>query len=184
MNPAAPDCTYPSQTGTAPVAASATPPPTTRSALACSVSSLSSVRGQIHQSSDLLTSWKLTHLQLLLVLTRHIQNLLHVFLETELLQRLLDVIARYSLLRFLLGDVVGFGGYEGYEFDAAFDQEVAGIFGECEAGAGGEDLGYDLLDRCCVISFRVSVLFTQVCGESNESTLRYKRSRTSRDSPQ
>lgn len=44
MNPTAPDYTCPSQTGTAPVAASATLPRTTRSARACSVSSPASIR--------------------------------------------------------------------------------------------------------------------------------------------
>jgi hypothetical protein len=84
------------------------------------------------------------------VLTRHIQYFLHVFPEPELLQRLFHVVARYGFLRFLLGDVVGFGRYECDELDAAFDQEIPGVFGECEAGAGGEDLGYDLLDCCCI----------------------------------
>ena len=39
----------------------------------------------------------------------------------------------YRLLRFLLRYLVGFGGDECDEFNAAVDQEVAGIFTEREA---------------------------------------------------
>jgi hypothetical protein len=56
------------------------------------------------------------------------------------------MLAGNCLLGLLLGDVVGFGGDEGYKFDAAFYEEVAGIFPEGEAGRGREDLGDDLAD--------------------------------------
>ena len=44
------------------------------------------------------------------------------------------MLCRYRLFAFFLGDLVGFGRYEGYELDGAVDQEVAGIFAEGEAG--------------------------------------------------
>jgi hypothetical protein len=55
--------------------------------------------------------------------------------------------ARNGLLRFLLADIVGFGGDQGDKFDTTFDQEVSRIFGERLPRGGGKDFGYDLLDR-------------------------------------
>ena len=57
------------------------------------------------------------------------------------------MVAGNRLLGLLLGDLVGLGGDEGDELDAALYEEVAGLFGEDAAARGGEDLGDDLLDR-------------------------------------
>ena len=53
---------------------------------------------------------------------------------------------RDRLFGFFFCDLVGFGGDEGDEFDAALDEEVAGVFGEGDTRGGGEDLGYYFLD--------------------------------------
>jgi len=59
------------------------------------------------------------------------------------------MLRRYRLLAFLLGDLVGFGGDEGYELNGAVDEEVAGVFTEGETRFVAEDFGDDLLDRGC-----------------------------------
>jgi hypothetical protein len=69
-----------------------------------------------------------TYLLLLLVILRDIKDRGHVVAEAELLQRSLDVLASYCLLRVLLGNLVGFGGNECDELNAAFNQEVARVF--------------------------------------------------------
>jgi hypothetical protein len=54
----------------------------------------------------------------------------------------------------LFGDFVGFGGDEGDEFDAAFDQQVARVFGKRHARLAGEDILDNLLDsRWGVLAF-------------------------------
>ena len=72
---------------------------------------------------------------------------MYVLREPQLSECLVDVVGRYSLLGFFLGNLVGFGGDEGDEFDAAVDEQVACVPGEGDAG-GGEDFGYDFLDGC------------------------------------
>ena len=57
-------------------------------------------------------------------------------------------------LGFALGDVVGFRGYEGDEFDAAVYEEVAGVFAEGDGlvgGGGVEDFIDYLLDGGCIV---------------------------------
>ena len=66
----------------------------------------------------------------LLVLLRRLQDGGHVITKTQLLQRLGDVVARDGLLGLLLGDLVGLGGDEGDELDAALYEQVAGFLGE------------------------------------------------------
>lgn len=56
------------------------------------------------------------------------------------------MLAGYGLLRLLFGNLVGFGGYQGDELDAAFDQQVARIFGKSNSVVVGKDLIDDLLD--------------------------------------
>ena len=63
------------------------------------------------------------------------------------------MLGRDRLLRLALCDVVGFGGDERDEFDAAVDEEVAGVAGEGDGGfrrggggGRGEDFGNYLLD--------------------------------------
>lgn len=85
----------------------------------------------------------------LLVLLRRLQHGGHVVGEAELLQRLGDVVAGDGLLGLLLGDLVGLGGDEGDKLNAALYEEVAGLLSEDAARGGGQDLGYDLLNRCC-----------------------------------
>ena len=58
---------------------------------------------------------------------------------------------RDRLFGLALRDLVGFGGDEGDELDAAVDEQVAGVSREGDAGfgiVGGEDLGDDFLDGC------------------------------------
>lgn len=88
-----------------------------------------------------------SHLLLLLVLRRGLQDGRDVLGETELLQRLGDVIAGDGLLGLLLGDLVRLGRDERDELDAALDQQVPCLLGERDAVGGREDLGDDLLDR-------------------------------------
>ena len=59
-----------------------------------------------------------------------------VVAETEITKGALDMFAGDSLLGFLFADVVGLGGDQGDEFDAAFHEQIAGIFGEGLAGRG------------------------------------------------
>ena len=57
------------------------------------------------------------------------------------------------LLRFALCYLVGFGGYQGDEFDAAVYEQISGISGEGNAGfvfIRGEDFCDDFLHGCCV----------------------------------
>lgn len=58
-------------------------------------------------------------------------------------------------LGFFFADVIGFGGNQGDELDAAFHEQVASIFGEGLAGRGRQDLSDDLLDRRCY-NFRLA----------------------------
>lgn len=60
----------------------------------------------------------------------HGQYFGNVITETEITKRFLDVLAGDGLLCFLLADVVGFGGNQGDELDAAFHKEVPRVFGE------------------------------------------------------
>ena len=61
------------------------------------------------------------------------------------------MLRRDGLLGLALRNLVGFGGDEGDEFDAAVYEEVAGVAREGDAGfgiVGGEDFGDDFLDGC------------------------------------
>ena len=63
-----------------------------------------------------------THLLLFLVVCSYLEDGGDVGAEVEFLERLLDVLAGYRLLGVLFGDLVGLGGDESDELDAAFDQ--------------------------------------------------------------
>jgi hypothetical protein len=82
------------------------------------------------------------------MLTSNLHNILHILAKSKLFKRLRNMLTSNSFLAFFFGDLVGFGGDEGYEFDAAFDEQVAGVFSEGETGGGGQDFGYDFLDGC------------------------------------
>lgn len=71
-----------------------------------------------------------TYLQLFFMLLRDSKDVGNVVAETEITEGALDMFAGDSLLGFLFADVVGFGGDQGDEFDTAFHEEIAGIFGE------------------------------------------------------
>ena len=61
------------------------------------------------------------------------------------------MLCRNGLLGFTLGYLVGFGGDQGDEFDAAVDEQISGISCEADAGfrvVGCEDFGDDFLDSC------------------------------------
>jgi len=64
----------------------------------------------------------------LLVVGCYLQNGRYIFAKVKVFQRGLNMFARYCFLRILFRNLVGFGGYEGDEFDTAFDQEVARVF--------------------------------------------------------
>jgi hypothetical protein len=87
-----------------------------------------------------------TYLLLLLVVLRDFEDGWNVVTKIEFFQRSLDVFARYGLFGVFLGDLVGLGGDEGDELNAAFYQEVARIFGKCHARLAGKDVLDDLLD--------------------------------------
>lgn len=55
------------------------------------------------------------------------------------------MVRRNGLLCLFFCYLVGFGGYEGDEFNTAVDEKVARISCEGDAG-GGEDFDYNLLD--------------------------------------
>ena len=77
--------------------------------------------------------------------SKHVRDVVH---EPELAQRLLDVFCGDGLLGLFLRYLVCFGRDERDELDAALDEQVAGVFGEGLACAGGEDFGDDFLDGC------------------------------------
>jgi hypothetical protein len=77
------------------------------------------------------------YLQLLFMLLCNGHYFLHILRKAQLSQRFIDVFRSDGLFRFALGDLVRFGGYQGDELDATFDEQVAGFFGECCAGADG-----------------------------------------------
>lgn len=62
------------------------------------------------------------------------------------------MLRRDGLLGLALRYLVGFGGYEGDEFDTAVDEQVPGISGEGDARFSGiirgEDFGNNLLHGC------------------------------------
>lgn len=89
-----------------------------------------------------------TDLLHLLVLLRGLEDGGDVVGGAELLEGLCDVVAGDCLLGLLLGDLVGLGGDEGDELDAALDEQVPGVLGEGDAGRGRQDLGDYLLDGC------------------------------------
>lgn len=69
------------------------------------------------------------------------------------------MLRRDGLLRFTLSDLVGFGGYQGDEFDAAVNEQISGISRERDAGFGvvcSEDFCDDLLHSCCEDGMLVS----------------------------
>lgn len=84
------------------------------------------------------------------------------------------MIARYRFLRLFLRNLICFRGNKRDELDAAFDQEVACIFGEGDAGIVGEDLVDDLLDGRCAVAlvnnFRI-LIDAQVPLGSDKSSL-------------
>ena len=59
--------------------------------------------------------------------SKHIR---YIVAEPKIRKRLFDMLARYRFLCFLLTDFVGLGGDESDELDAAFDKEVARVFGK------------------------------------------------------
>jgi len=69
----------------------------------------------------------------------------HVVAKVEFLERCFDVLACNRLLRVLFGNLVGFGRDEGDELDAAFNQEIARVFGKSHAGLAGQDILDNLL---------------------------------------
>ena len=84
---------------------------------------------------------------MLLVFLCHLLNLINVLLEAEVLESLDDVFCRNRLFCLFFGDLVGLRGDERDEFDAAFDEEVAGVLSEGKVV--GEDFLNYLLDRRC-----------------------------------
>jgi hypothetical protein len=62
-----------------------------------------------------------THLQLFLVLTRHLHNILHILSETQLFQGLRDMLTRNRLFALLFRYLVCLARDERDELDAAFD---------------------------------------------------------------
>lgn len=85
------------------------------------------------------------YLLLLLVVLRDLENSGHVFAKVELLERCFDVLAGYCLLRVLFGNLIGFGGDECDEFDAAFYEKVSGVLRKGHARFSSEDILDDLL---------------------------------------
>ena len=62
------------------------------------------------------------------------------------------MLRRDGFLGFALSYIVGFGGYEGDEFDAAVYEQISGISREGNAGFGivcGKDFCDDFLHSCC-----------------------------------
>lgn len=135
--------------------------PALRELVAPLLASLVTVSTHI-QSNKKKRKQRQTYLLRLLMLRRRLQHGRHVVRKAQLLQRLGDVVAGDGLLGLLLGDLVGLGGDEGDELDAALYEEVAGLLGEDAATRGGEDLGDDLLDRRWGV---VSIVTGRVFGE-------------------
>lgn len=75
------------------------------------------------------------------------KDILNVIAESEITQSPLHMLTGDSLLRFLLADIVGLGGDQSDELNAAFHEEVARVFGEGLPGGRREDLCDDFLDR-------------------------------------
>ena len=75
-----------------------------------------------------------TYLQLLFVFLCDSKDIGNVVAETEITEGALDMFAGDGLLGFLFTDIVGFGGDQSDEFNAAFHEEIASVFGECLAG--------------------------------------------------
>lgn len=88
------------------------------------------------------------HLLLLLVFGGGLEDGGNVVGEAERLEGLGDVVAGDGLLGLLLGNLVGLGRDKCDKLDAAFYEQVTSFFGKGDAVGGGQDLGYDLLDRC------------------------------------
>jgi len=82
---------------------------------------------------------------LLLVVLGDLEDGGHVVAKVEFLERCFDVLACNRLLRVLFGNLVGFGRDEGDELDAAFNQEIARVFGKSHAGLAGQDILDNLL---------------------------------------
>ena len=115
------------------------------------------------------------YLLLLLVVVGHLENGGHVVAKVELLEGGLDVLAGYRLLGVLFGNLVGLGGDEGDELDAAFNEQVARVFGKRHAGLAGEDVLDNLLHRGWAA--RVSTgLGGRVCGRAQHSPFGSDRS--------
>ena len=79
------------------------------------------------------------YLDLFLLLSSCCKYLFHVLWEAEVPQSLLDVLYGYRLLRFFLGYIIRFRGNQGYEFDAAVDEQVAGVAGKGNVWRRTED---------------------------------------------
>lgn len=94
-----------------------------------------------------------THRLCLLKLRRYFQEIRHIVAEAQLLERLGDVLARYRLLGVLFCNFVCLAADHGDEFDTAFDEQVAAVFGKRHAfirrrsGRWRQDLADDFLDR-------------------------------------
>jgi len=81
-----------------------------------------------------------------LVLSRRLDDGGHIIGEAKLLECFGDVVAGNRLLGLLFGDLVGFGGDEGDEFDTAFYEEIASFLGEAAAAGRWENFCDDFLD--------------------------------------
>lgn len=90
-----------------------------------------------------------TYLLLLLVILRDLEYGWHVVAKVEFFECCLDMFTCDGLLRVLFGDFIRLGGNERDELDAAFNEEVSGIFGEGHARLAGEDVLDNLLYGCC-----------------------------------
>jgi hypothetical protein len=86
------------------------------------------------------------YLLCLLVVCSNVEDGGHVLAKVELLEGGLDVFAGDCLFGVLFGNLVGFGGNEGDELDAALDEEVARVLGKGHARLGGQNVLDNLLD--------------------------------------
>lgn len=74
------------------------------------------------------------HLERLLHLPRTRQHLPHILGEAQLLQCLIDMLCCDGFFGLALRNLVGLGGNEGDELDAAIDEKIAGVAGEGNGG--------------------------------------------------
>jgi len=81
------------------------------------------------------------------MLISNLHNIIHILPETQLLQRFSNMLASNRLLAFFLANLVCLRRDERDELDAAFNEQVAGVFAECQAFGGWQDFVDDFLDR-------------------------------------